>query len=392
MLLKTKQRALQAKAYRLQSKRMGAIVVLFAILLPLLVLILGFTVDYAYMQRSRNEIRVLSDLAVRAATDTLARTGGDENAAAAAARFVAANNTVAGENISLEDDQIIFGRSYRQPDGSYTYVAGDRPANSVQVIARRDRTTSEGPISTFFGAAYNRPTFDVEQVAEASFRDVEIVLVLDRSGSMKFPLVASNLTAAEKQQRFINLPGADSRWKALDSAVEVFLSELESTPVREKVGLVTFAENASLNINGQPTTVDRVTLDAQLSQNLNQVRSNIDRLNTTVWFGGTNITAGLEEARLHYADSGSANVEKIIICLTDGVHNATGIHDPFVEAINCVDDGIKVYTITFSEGANKADMILTAENGGGTHSHAPDEATLKTIFKRLAGSIAFISK
>ena len=139
MLSKSKRRTM--KASRLRSKRVGAIVVLFAILLPVLVLILGFTVDFAYMQRSRNEIRVVSDLAVKAAADTLARTGGDEDAASAAARFVAANNAVAGENITLEDDDIIFGRSYRQADGSYSYVVGDTPANSVRVIARRDPST-----------------------------------------------------------------------------------------------------------------------------------------------------------------------------------------------------------------------------------------------------------
>jgi Mg-chelatase subunit ChlD len=113
---------------------------------------------------------------------------------------------------------------------------------------------------------------------------------------------------------------------------------------------------------------------------------------TSIWFGGTNVTAGLREARLHFNDAGSDNVEKVIICLTDGVHNAPNEDEPFDEAITCLNDGITVHTITFSDGANEDDMILAAENGGGTHSHAPDEESLKAIFKRLAGSVAFISK
>ena len=312
MGLKSKRPAMKSRASLMRSKRVGAIVVLFAILLPVLVLILGFTVDFAYMQRSRNEIRVVSDLAVRAAADTLARTGGDEVAALAAARFVAANNSVAGENITLEDGDVIFGRSYRQSDGSYNYVLGDAPANSVQVIAKRGRSTAEGPISSFFGAFYNRPTFDVAQTAEAAFRDVEVILVLDRSGSMKRTLLDLELTDAQKTEMRNNIPRPDSRWIAVDSAVEVFLQQLEGTPVKEKVGVVTFSENSTRTIDGVEVVVERVTLDSTLSANLNQVRDNMNRLKNAIWFGGTNITAGLREARLHFADSGSANVEKII--------------------------------------------------------------------------------
>ncbi len=378
------------KALYNRSSRDGAIIVLFAILLPLMIVILGFTVDYAYIQRSRNEIRVVSDLAVKAAADTLARTGGDEDAARAAARFIAAENFVAGEKISLRDDQIVFGRARKRADGTYAYADGQKPANAVQVIARRDPGSIEGPISTFFGNFYSRPTFDIVQNSRANFRDVEIVLVLDRSGSMKFNLAGPNLTPAERQLRYCNLPLPNCRWIALDRAVEVFLKELESTPVRERVAMVTFSEKATRVCDGATINVERVTLDSPLSQDLNRVRSTMDRLNTTLWFGGTNITSGLEEARQHLNNAGSSNIEKVIICLTDGVHNS-GIK-PFDEATLCQNDGITVHTITFSEGANQRDMVLTADNGGGGHFHAPDEATLKKIFTRLAGSFAFITQ
>ncbi len=336
---------MKAKTSFQRANRNGAIVALFAILLPLLVLILGFTVDYAYMQRSRNEIRVVSDLAAKAAADTLARSGGDEIAAMDAARFIAANNPVAGENITLANDQISFGRASKQADGSYLHIPGLTPANSVQVHAKRDSSTAEGPIASFFGQFYNRPTFDVGQISEASFRDVQIILVLDRSSSMKYPLIGPEPTGADLGVLRENPPLPNSRWKALDNAVEVFLSELGASPTRETVGLVTFANDRTRTINGNLIVVQSVTLDSPLSQDLNRVRTEMDRLNNTIWFGGTNITAGLQEARFHFANAGQTNVEKIIICLTDGVHNATGIHDPFDEATNCFNDGITVHTI-----------------------------------------------
>ena len=377
----------------LRSKRDGAIIVLFAILLPVLVLILGFTVDYAYMQRSRNEVRVISDLAVKAAADTLARTGGDEVAALAAARFVAANNSVAGKSITLEADDVIFGRSYRQTDGSYQYFVGDTPANAVQVTARRDPSSVEGPISSFFGAFYNRPTFGVAQQAQATFRDVEIMLVLDRSTSMKSNLVVSTDTLTKAERRCL-IPSPTSRWIALDSAIDVFIKELRATSVQERIGMVTFSESINRVCNGANVSIERVTLETPLNKNLDLVTLEMNRLKQEIWFGGTNITAGLQEARLHFADQGEENVEKVIICLTDGKHNADAVafEQPSEEATTCLEEGITVHTITFSDEANRAEMILTAQNGGGSHFHAPDQASLEQIFRDLAGSSAFISK
>ena len=155
---------------------------------------------------------------------------------------------------------------------------------------------------------------------------------------------------------------------------------------------MTFATDGSRTIDGTTITVEQSTLDSPLSIELNEIRSNMDRLNNTIWFGGTNITAGLEEARLHYADAGLANVDKIITCLTDGIQKAPGMDAPSVEATRCHDQGITVHTIAFGEGADLTEMMLTASNGGGNFFEAPDEDSLKDIFRRLAGSVAFISK
>ena len=56
--------------------RKGAIVVLFAILLPVQMIFLGFCIDFANMHRVRNEARVIADLSSKAAADALARSGG----------------------------------------------------------------------------------------------------------------------------------------------------------------------------------------------------------------------------------------------------------------------------------------------------------------------------
>lgn len=372
-----------------KTNRQGAIIVLFAILLPILLVILGFAVDYAYMQKMRNEVRVIADLGAKAAADELARTGGDVDAAIAAAQFIASNNSVAGSTLTLNPDQIIFGRASEQSDGSYQITDGQMPFNSVTVLAERAEGSVEGPGRLFFGQLYGSPTFDVRQNASSSFRDVEVILVLDRSGSMKYNVIGGT-TSEEKLRRSCLAPLKTSRWIGLDAAVTVFLGELEGTQVQERIGLATFASNSSKTCSGNDISVTESSLDSPLSKNLDLVRDEMNRLNDSVWFGGTNIRAGIGEARRHFASNGTENVEKVIICLTDGVHNVGD--GPIGEAKLCNEAGITIHTITFSEEANKQGMIDVANETSGKHFHAPDKETLEDVFRRLAGSFTILTK
>ena len=368
--------------------RDGAIIVLFALLLPILLVILGFAVDYAYMQKTRNEVRVIADLGAKAAADTLARTGGDVNAAIAAAQMIASNNYVAGETLNLTPDKIVFGRAIEEADGTYSINDGQKPFNSVTVIADRSAGSINGPGQLFFGQLYGSPTFDAVQQSSSSFRDVEIVLVLDRSGSMKYN-VNGDTELSEKERRRCLKPLPVSRWVALDKAMSIFLRELEATQVKERVGMVTFASNATATCK-DTVTVQEATLDAPLSQDLQSIRTQMDRLNSEVWFGGTNIRAGVAMAREHFATEGSLNVDHIIVCLTDGKHNQG--EGPLGEAESCHAEGITIHTITFGEGADEASMLEVASATGGQHFHAPDAETLNRVFKRLAGTFAILTK
>ena len=116
----------------------------------------------------------------------------------------------------------------------------------------------------------------------------------------------------------------------------------------------------------------------------------MDGYRTRAFNGGTNITAGLTEARDHMVGNGNPQREQFIVLLTDGVHN--GGEPPFQVATECAEAGIVVHTITFSEGANIADMEHVAANGGGEHSHATSTQELENIFRRLAGTFAILTE
>ena len=376
-------------AKRKSAIRKGAIVVLFAILLPVQMIFLGFTIDFANMHRVRNEARVIADLSSKAAADTLARSGGDEALAISTAQAVAASNTIGGEFHSLDPSEIVFGRAQEQADGRFTFTEGATPSNSVRVFANRTENHPNGPVGLFFGNFYGQSEFPFTQTATSSFRDVELCLVLDRSISMKYNVTGSN-TSAERRAFRCQTPSPSSRWIALDNAVEVFLSELDATPVRERVGVVTFATDTNDSCTpGVSFTVSK--LDQPLTENTAAIRAVMDDYNTSVWFGGTDITAGIVEATDHMVAASNPSRDRFIVVLTDGVHRNENT-EPSDAAAAANQEGLIVHTITFSPEADTADMQLTAQRGGGQHWHADTEDELELIFQRLAGSLAILTE
>ena len=362
------------------QNRNGVLVVMLAILLPVMMIILGFAVDFANIQRIRNEIRSTADLAAKAAANCLA-VGGSEAEARAAAQLVAAENSVAGGGLTLQNDQIVFGHSTRNADGTYSFEENVTPVNGVKVIASRTDGSADGDIPLFFGLFYGRETIGLEQTSVASYQDIDIAIVLDRSGSMKDPVTGTS----SETNRHCNPPLADSRWAATDAAVELFIQALENSPVPEKLAIVTFASDNE-TCAGYPCTAS--SLDQPLTTSMALIRTAMANRMNTIWAGHTNIYAGLTEARTHLENNATPGAEQIIILLTDGQYNQGGA--PFDEASNCRSLGMTVHTITFGDGANQADMITVATNGGGNHYHAPDEDTLDNVFRQIAGTFAIL--
>lgn len=377
-------RLTSVKILHATKPRRGAIVVLCALMLPVLLIIFGFCIDYATMLRVRSEAQVVADLASKAATDTLARTN-DEALATQAALDVAAANSIGGTSHTLTPDEIIFGRATEQADGSFVFTEGGSPANSVRVIANRFDTHPTGAVNLNFGNLYGHPMFSVSQEATSSFRDVEIVVVLDRSISMKFPVVGPETVPRRTTRCSVPAPG--SRWLALDVAMETFLNEFDATPVQERIGVVTF----STAVDGGCTpgvTLPASRLDQPLTIDTSKIRDVMDDYNNSIWFGGTDITAGILEALDHFRDVGNSDRDRYIIVLTDGVH--TQQSDPEAAAADCFAEGIVVHTITFSDSADEAGMIRVANRGGGQHNHAVNTVQLENIFRRLAGKFSIL--
>ena len=365
--------------------RRGAMAVFAAIVISVLTIFLGFSVDLAQMQRARTELRVATDLAAKAACTKLADTGSTA-AAITIGQEVALENMVAGSPLTLESDDFVFGHSTKSAVGKWQFSPGGSPTNALQITGRRTASSPDGAVALFFSGFLGH-TFEPTMTATAAFIDIDICLVLDRSSSMKLATTDTAGLLDELDPRTCSAPWADSRWVALESAVGDFLSNLDVSLGDEQVAVVTFGSD---DVTACGISDPAFSTDQDFTADYSQVRDAMAARSNSVWNGNTMIREGLDHARNLVNSTSRPLAEKVIILLTDGVRTSG---DPVPIAQQAYDDdGIVVHTITFSDGANQADMQDVASAGRGMHHHAPDQASLRDAFADLVAAITILTE
>ena len=354
--------------------------VLIALMMVVFVAAAAFSVDIAYMQLVRTQLRTATDSAARAGGEALARMQ-NTNDALQAAKEMAAANFVAGKPLILYDSDVEFGNSVPVPGGKWAFVANTAPINSLRVNGRRTADSASGSVAFFIAPALGVNSFEPTQTASVVRFDRDICLVVDRSSSMKLDVDDSSAGMSTGDPRFCSPPDPDtSRWAALAVAMEGFLDVLGDTPQIEHVSLVSFGSNYSAcgmhnnasDIN-QPLTADSVL-----------VTSAMTTLSDTAFNGGTVTAAGVDSAITALTDPATARpfARKAIVVFTDG---HTWEPDRLLSsARNAAQQHIVVHTITFGTGANQVQMREVAEAGGGKHYHAPDAEALVQVFREIA--------
>jgi Ca-activated chloride channel homolog len=326
-----------------QRNRLGAMLPLIVICLPIILAFSAFAINIAWMQLTRTELRTATDAAARAGSRMLSRTQ-DTDVARAVAIDAAARNTVAGNSLALDSTDVIFGTS--APGGAGSWLFTQQPEdtnglNGVHVTGRRSTGSASGAVPMLFTGVFDRGHFEPVKTAVASHMDRDVMLVLDRSGSMG---------------RWT--PGGN-RWRDLKRAVTAFLDALTSTPQDELVGVATYSSSSTLDEN--------MTLDYA------RLMTTIDGLSVG---GMTAIGRGLQDGIAGVTDPSfsRANAAKTIVVMTDGQHNR-GIMPEYVAQTAHDTYGITVHTITFSSGADQAHMQLV-----------PGQATRRLWFLERMGA------
>lgn len=329
-------------------------------------MVAAFSVDVAYMQLTRTEMRTAVDAAARCAGHVIAN-GGTAAQARSAAKIIASANSVAGTSMILSDSNIQVGRGNRDEDGIYDFNPTTDKPNAVRVTAERTTGSAAGSVKLIFGKMLGAQAFQPTEVATVMRGDRDVMLVIDASGSMMsrldshdYPAGCSGSTPPHPTL---------SRWAILRQALDIFLDVLDGTSPDEQVGLVTYGTNAAFH--------------QTLTEDYEEISDPIDDIGSDPISGWTNLGEGLSFGRSYLTTVPERRfyAARTIVLLTDGQPNVGP--DPVAEALICKNDKVIVHCVSFSDFANQSVMQQIASITGGDYYHAPDAATLQAAFSTI---------
>lgn len=337
------------KNRRRARRRQGAMLVLICVMIFAFLVTVAFSVDIAYMNLVKSELRSATDAAAKATAETLSRSQ-DINLAIAKGKEIALENKVANKPLQLGDNDFVFGRSALSNTGTFDFTQGGRPINSVRINGQRMNGSLSGNVQLFFGRIFNVPTFQVQEFSTATFIQRDIVLVVDRSGSML----------------------DFNKFNDLRSAIAIFTQILADSPVDERVGLASYATTETENV--------------QLTENLALINTAMGLMPVA---GFTNISGGIDAGgRIMFQGQPRDYVERTMIVLTDGLQNVG--RPARLAATDQVARGTTIHAITFGADADQAAMRDVAAIGGGRFFHANNGAQLRQVFTDIALTLSTI--
>ncbi len=362
-----------------QLRRRGAVIWLVLLLIPVMAVIAFMVINVAYMSLTRTELRIATDAASRAGGRIMVVSGSLDEAKSWA-RDAAARNKVAGEPLRLANSDFEFGRSHRDSlDSRYAFTAigaGEQP-NALRLTGSRNASSPSGAIQLFAPQIMSIGTFEPIHTAVSTQLELDVCLVLDRSGSMAYADDEKSGAvfpppSAPADWDFGDPVPATSRWSDAVRATHAFLDELARTPLQEEVSLVTYAETS--------------TEDVSLTSRYQNIIAGVNAHSDQFVGGSTNIGGGVVRG-IHALNVPSSRpwATKVVIVMTDGIHY-TG-RSPMSSARKALGSDVIVYTVTFSDEADTRTMGKVARKTGGYHVHATNGGELIQAFRHIANHL-----
>lgn len=365
------------------SDRRGAILPMFAVLIPLILAIGAFAINVAWMSLVDSEIQIASDTSARAAGTEFVRTQSLASVQNRAKEAIQ-QNKAGGRVLVLSDADILFGESTLATSTSPAGISPFTPktvtqdtmgsgpgkvwVNAIQINVSQNYGFAEMPMPIPLLSAPHGFTPSASSTSTQFDRD--IVLVLDRSGSMnEYSTDSSSWKSAGPGKAYYG-----SRWRELVAAVAVFNDFLNQSPLNEQIALATFSTASSQ--------------DVVLSTNTTPIASRLDYITNNFTGGYTAIGDGINSGINLVTDASRSRTfaKKTMIVMTDGIQNRGS--DPVARATVAYQTyGITVHVITFSNDADQIKGAEIAAAGGGLHYHAASGSALISVFQELARTL-----
>ncbi len=374
--------------------RRGAMIVFIAAMITVFMIAVVFTVDVAYMQLIKTEVRIAADASVKAGVENLLRTEDKEKAETTAKRLLSLNK-VAGKTMAFNDNDIIFGKVVAGANGNWAFQANQTPYNSMKVTLRLD-DQANASVPLFFARYLSNNNYTPAHTSIAANVIHEIVLCIDRSHSMCFDLSGADWAypgGITYPSGYITPPhSTGSRWAYLDQAIQAFVAKIQQRTIEPDIGLITWGSDTSLSWYWWPHSGRRfnaVNVDLPLGKQINNVNAKIAARYTDIMIGSTNMAAGIDAAVDMLTDNSTNSLAyKTIILMSDGMWN-TG-RNPLDAAQDAAAADITIHTVSFLSVNNQSVMANIASTTGGKSYSATNQVQLKAAFEELAGSLPIV--
>lgn len=164
-----------------RSRERGAIAVLMALMLTVIMGFAALGVDVAYIRLARMEMKTAADAAAHAGMSVLRMTKGNAGTAAAKAKLVASKNFVLGHAVTLDDEDIVFGVWDYDTN---TFVPGSTPINALRINGRKsDLSATAGTVKATLGRTLGITEANVAQTSFGAYRPRAMMFEMDITGS-----------------------------------------------------------------------------------------------------------------------------------------------------------------------------------------------------------------
>ena len=326
--------------------RRGAMIVLLAMMVVAMLMFVAFAVDIGFICVVRTDLQSSTDSAALAAAQEIFQ---GANAVSTTATKYAQDNFKYRNALASSDVGSELGHWNA---ASRVFMAGVRPFDAVQISGTGRN------LSFFFAPVVGKNSFDVTTKSVAAIVPRDFMLILDVSGSMY----------------------EQDKIGQLRSAVQAFLQELAVSTDLDRVGIVTYTNQA--------------TLRTGLTFDLNHVSSIAQGLNAGGW---TNIGDAMRTARTEILNHPRTRAAPVAVLMTDGIPNfpfgngtttqadkdhVTGAADLFAAM------HVPVLSISFGDDADQSLMQQVADRTKSVHYHARSSdsgngASLHAIFEQI---------
>lgn len=369
-----------------QKSRRGGTVVVIVFAMVIILAMVAFSVEVGRMFVLRSQIQSAVDAGALAAALKLAQDPESIDDAVEAAREFIQMNRV-GMAATVPEESITVDVGTWDPETKQFAVTNTDP-NAVRVTGRQDNEPF------FFGRVFGRTEFSAPAtgIASGTVGDLDIVMVLDLSGSMS----------------------SSGRIQALRNSAPIFVDTMESYGGDDQIAVMGYGvdiDDFDPDDHGDgepyddapsslyPSNSDWVgVLEAELTDDFDYLNSNIlttSNLEAQKYGGGTPIGASVRDGAHYLAFSpyGRDEARRVMVLMSDGHSNKPSSNaDSYalLMAQYAADEDVTIYTVSLGNSADLDLMEAIAEATGGKHFDATgsgeEELTeaLSNAFRQIA--------